>query len=247
MAEYVELLGVPGVGKTTVLAALEQRRRDATWMSAAVALGARPRWDHGVRRGVETTILWAAGRPDRRTRSDAAESFVAHRPALAEAVWSNVGRRYVGVRAGARLQRVATWFDRAGAVALVAAQTTPRRVLFDEALLHPDYFPPDVTEAEIDRTLDLLDLLPEAAVLLDAPPEVVLGRQACRRVESITFGSLRGEEARTELEDLVQVCGRLAICLRRRGIPVLHVDATAPVDVVRDRIAPFLMQPRSEP
>jgi hypothetical protein len=54
-----------------------------------------------VRRGVETTILWAAGRPDRRTRSEAAEVFVACRPDLAQAIWSNVGRRYAGGRAGA--------------------------------------------------------------------------------------------------------------------------------------------------
>jgi len=246
MADYVELLGVPGVGKTTVLASLAQGRTVA-WMPAAVALRARPSLDHGVRRGIETTMLWAAGRPDRRARSDASEAFVAVRPELAEVVWSNVGRRYQGGRAGARLQRIATWFDRAGAVALVAAHPRARRVLFDEALLHPDYFPPDATEAEIDRTLELLDLLPEAAVLLDAPSEVVLARQGGRGAQTITFGPLRAEEARAELEDLLRVCRRLATCLRRRGVPVLQVDARGPVGAIRDRIGPFLGQPRSEP
>jgi len=247
MAQYIELLGAPGVGKTTVLAALARLGRGAAWVAAVSALRARPRWDHGPRRGIETTLLWASGRPDRRARSDASEAFVAIRPELAEVVWSNVGLRYGGDRAGARLQRVATWFDRAGAVALAASHPTLRRILFDEALLHPDYFPPDATEAEIDRVLLLLDPLPEAAILLDAPAEIVLARQRGRGVRRVTFAALGVEEARTELEDLSQVCRRVAARLGERGVPVLRVDARDPIGAIRDGVAAFLDQPCSGP
>lgn len=248
----VELIGPPGVGKTTVLELLLralQRRGHAA---------ASPRWlplwschdRHGfsaARRGVETTLYRMKGL-HRWMRPKLEKGLIRHefrRLREAPPPWPDFLR--LGLQQGAdtaaepalALERVRSFI--ASAALAWAADRLPGDVaiVFDEGLGQRAISLGQHASGEETRAYFNLLPAPAAVVLLSAPADVIQQRLRQRNPNVTRFHEM--------VEQALHICDTAAEVLPERGIPVVVADGSGPLGDAAECVAEQLDAVLSRP
>ncbi len=248
MIAYVEFVGAPGAGKSTIARSLARNGRSArTWTPLRTALRPELREVRSPGGLARWALFRAAARPDGRALDRAAESVLRTVPELSELLLHNLGARYGGDRAGLRVHRVHTWRNHIAAIERLRTLPSSGTVLLDEGLLHPDFQRPEASEDDVRRYLDLVPYGPSGLIVLRVDPDVALRRQAERGASTVTFMDLSDAESLEQLADLDRIAGRVGEVAGERAVPVLEVDAHDTVERSVARIDTFLAGLRTGP
>lgn len=248
MAAFVEFIGVPGAGKSTVYREVAARwRHEDTWLPVEILLEAKPVLGSGVLGAVEKRFRSLSGRRlgiDRAELRLASRRFVAEHPRFATATWSAISSSFPAARddlqGEVRFELATFWFDLCGRIQLIQEREDCRICVMDEGLLHNNFLASPQRPTEVAEATTSVPAKPVAVVHCVAPADVVWARQLHRGRIPPTFRGVALEDMPLTLNRSKQRAILICAHLVATGIPVLEIDSEdSPGDNAR-RVLTFL-------
>jgi len=248
---YIELIGVPGVGKSTLYRTLHRRRprRSPTWTTAREVVSRPARLSPDAGLAWTRVIRRVTGRPQSDVMVRGGVSFIQSNPDLTKWLWEMLTRCRVEAPSPASLR--SSSFDAAfdlmwalRRVGVVSTTDDPGICILEEGLIHrfltgmcPSA---QMSEEHIGTFVRLLPS-PLAVVRLTYPDSEALAVRIERRRGVPEF--LRGLTLAHITEWLISVQFWEEIVVTQlllHGVPVITIDASTPLPVQRHTVLHLL-------
>ena len=248
MAAFVEFIGVPGAGKSTVYREVTRRwRRVDNWVPVEVLLQAQPVFGTGALGALEKRLRSTTGRRLGFDRSEirlAANRFVTAHPWFASATWSAIDKFPTPIerarRVEVRFDLATFWLDLCGRVQLAREREDCRICLIDEGLLHNNFLASALDTSTIAEATKAVPLMPAGVVHCVAPADVAMARQLHRGRTPPTYRGLSTDETLSKLHSSKQRVDLICSYLEAAGTPVLEINTEGALDTNARHVRTFL-------
>ncbi len=261
MARYVELIGVPGVGKTTVFKEVERLwENGCRWVPEThieptkdVKCDRRP-YRYHVR--TYARYLWSRcrGAPRWANRAvlnpavyeEACQEFVNREKALVDMCWDNISRRIPSVNGDDhRLFYLQYLYKLFGRIQFIAAHSTTKTILTDEGLVHNlgIMLNPDDSYEKRDRDIRHIIRhapMPAAVLFLQARGAATVERLLKRGHRIKIHERLTEKQLLTVVENGLLLKEEVISILEEAGIHTYRVDASPRPEFIGNTIIELL-------
>ncbi|MFD2245101.1 AAA family ATPase [Pontibacter ruber] len=254
MARIVEMVGSPGVGKSTIFKAIQAKSKSSfNWETALEPMQQPEAGVIGKLKILFELVMYGKGYVDAvklKQAKEASDRFVAQYSEYIDACWNNLyhRQRSSNNRLDLRFEKTAFLNRMIQKVQLLRESPNNKTVLIDMGLVNIVerglYKSTTASEErlEIRRLLDVMPL-PDAVVYIQTDAAENARRLLMRREVRDYHRSLNTEEL---IQCTVKWQERLNAAidyLEEKKVPMLHVDSKNPIDENADRIIDFISKP----
>jgi len=250
MAKYIELVGVPGIGKTTTYKYLKNiKTQNDNWRLLEDIFAIPPPKQIGLKQKVKTIIKGILGLPtvpkpkvvhDNKVLFD----FMAQNDKLIDKFWDIVmtkTQNYYGK--DLRFMTVSYMMGVFGNLQAIKNQETDKCFILDEGIiLNMTHFTDETLEepleSQISKVLDNF-YLPSGIVLFEGDVDTVIARTKIRGKIKVEDENLSEELIRESREKTAWERRKYVSAAESRGIPVLHLNANDSIESKAREIANF--------
>lgn len=248
MASYIEIVGVQGLGKTTMYRYLRMKfRKNVNWILYEDLCKNKYRYKSGI----GDFIRWHIQRlrnpgliPKIPHNRNVLLRFIENNPELLEFFWKVIEEKTSNKEKDLRFYKINYIREIMEKIQNVEDENTSRFCLIDEGLIHNlNYFTSRSTTVEIEeqivKTLDLIPL-PVAVIYFDCDDETLIART---RSHIMPRGKFHIEKELTESPmEAIREKEKIVNAVRLKGVPVLSLDARLPLERKFEKIEVFIRQ-----
>lgn len=253
MGKIIEITGPAGVGKTTILNALDKKwKENADWILKQKLFPRQkmnPLNISNLALNLPYLLKFGKTNLDNAALTKAGRQFVLQNGAYLDAYWNSLNTSYCRDINGydSRFDSSVKFYSTIQKYQYVKDHSSNKYVLFDEGLVHhlAGRVPVKDNTLQDDNNglQQLAQVMPLPAVLIyiDADVEVILERIACRK-KVISMHKQDTEEVKAFIQKVKARMTCVKDILAEKGIPVLNIDSKEAISSNVKKICDFIGQ-----
>jgi len=250
MAHYIELVGVPGVGKTSTYKHLKNlQTENDNWKLLEDIFKKPPPKQVGVKRRLQTLVKGLLGLPTAPKNQVAPDNkvlddFMEENEELIDLFWETTMTKNQNIYGkDLRFHSVYYMMMVFKNLQAIKTQNTNKCYVLDEGLvLNLNYFTNEALEepmdSQISKTLDMI-FLPSGVVLFEGDVDTILERTKTRGKLKPRDEYLSEEMLRKSREETAREKQSFVKAVEDRNIPVIRLDAQDSIESKAKKIAEF--------
>jgi hypothetical protein len=247
MANYIEFVGVPGVGKTTTYSYLFTSRLNSRELALYKDLELKQNFFRQVtdpKYLLKKFRLTSSNNSYRSNKRELLNSFVNNNPELLEMFWTSIFSIQKGSDPGIKFHRVNYLWKIIEKIQKIKEDKNQTAYLLDEGLIqNVNYFIQLHTgfdaKEQLKELIRRINDLPMAVVYFEGDPEIVVERSLKRKKQlGIDLGLSREDLLLSRSKSADELNTSIEI-IEKKGIPVLRLRPDEEVETKGERVISF--------
>lgn len=242
MAEYIELIGVPGVGKTTTYNFLRAKAaKQDNWILYEDILNYKVTNDKNFKAVFRHYIARIIRLNTITPNMNTLDTYFQSNPQLIDLFWEKISKKEKNQGKDLRFYSVNYIMAILEKIQNIKDAKLTKYCILDEGLIHNiNYFTTE--SSNIDKILMVLDImeLPKAVIYFEGEVDTIIDRTLCREKLRPRDENLSSQELINSRLKLIHEKKLYVEAIKFRSIPVLKLDAGDSVKDNSERIKSFI-------